>query len=241
MPRFFLDAAQLGGAVVTLTGEDANHAKVLRLRAGDSVTLCDGCGTDYPGVIESLGAGQYTVRLSGGVPSQAEPAVSVTVYMAFAKSDKFEHVLQKATELGAAAIVGFPSARCVSRPDERIAKKLERWQKITRSAAEQSGRGCIPEVRVLPSYAEAVRAAAEAELGLFFYENERTVSIRDAISAQPRSISLMTGPEGGFEAGEVALAEQAGLTVCSLGPRILRCETAPLCALSAVLYATGQI
>jgi 16S rRNA (uracil1498-N3)-methyltransferase len=161
--------------------------------------------------------------------------------MAFAKSDKFEHVLQKATELGAAAIVGFPSARCVSRPDERIAKKLERWQKITRSAAEQSGRGCIPEVRVLPSYAEAVRAAAEAELGLFFYENERTVSIRDAISAQPRSISLMTGPEGGFEAGEVALAEQAGLTVCSLGPRILRCETAPLCALSAVLYATGQI
>lgn len=242
MPRFFLDPADLTGSSALLTGEAANHAKVLRLRVGDSVILCDGHGTDYAGEITQAGPGQYLVQLCGSEPSHAEPAVHCTVYMAFAKSDKFEHVIQKATELGAAKIVGFPSARCVSRPDERIAKKLDRWQKIALSAAEQSGRGRIPQITVAGSYAEAVQAAAEAELSLFFYENERTVSMRTALQSRvPAAVSLMTGPEGGFEPSEVAQAEAAGMTVCSLGPRILRCETAPLCALSALLYATGQL
>ena len=242
MPRFFLDPADLTGSSALLTGEAANHAKVLRLRAGDSVILCDGCGTDYTGRLTEAGAGQYVVQILGSEPSGAEPAVHCTVYMAFAKSDKFEHVIQKATELGAAEIVGFPSARCVSRPDERIAKKLDRWQKIALSAAEQSGRGRIPRVSVAGSYSEAVQAAAKADLALFFYENERTVSIRAALESRlPASVSLMTGPEGGFEPSEVTQAETAGMTVCSLGPRILRCETAPLCALSALLYATGQL
>ncbi len=242
MPRFFLDPADLTGSSALLTDEAANHAKVLRLRVGDSVTLCDGCGTDYAGEIVEAGSGQYVVQISGSEPSKAEPAVHCTVYMAFAKSDKFEHVIQKATELGATQIVGFPSARCVSRPDDRIAKKLDRWQKIALSAAEQSGRGRIPLVTVVGSYAEAVQAAAKADLALFFYENEQTVSMRAALeSHSPASVSLMTGPEGGFEPSEVAQAENAGMTVCSLGPRILRCETAPLCALSALLYATGQL
>lgn len=242
MPRFFLDPAELTGATVLLTGEAANHAKVLRLRAGDELTLCDGCGTDFSGVIEDVGVGQYTVKILSQEPSRSEPDVQCTVYMAFAKSDKFEHVIQKATELGAVRIVGFPSARCVSKPDERIAKKLERWQKIAASAAEQSGRGRIPVVSVVKSYAEAVQSAAQADAKFFFYENERTVSLRSALSGStPATVSLMTGPEGGFERSEVAQAEAAGLQVCSLGPRILRCETAPLCALSAVLYATGQL
>ena len=242
MPRFFLAPELLSADAALLTGEHAAHAKVLRLRAGDAVTLCDGAGTDYPGTIESAEPGCYRVLLGPAVPSASEPDVAVTIYMAFSKSDKLEHVIQKSTELGAAAIVGFPSARCVARPDERIAKKLDRWQKIALSAAEQSGRGRVPEVRALGSYAEAVAEAAQAELPLFFYENEKTVRLADALSGcAPRSVSLMTGPEGGFEPGEVEAAENAGLQSCSLGPRILRCETAPLCALSAVLFALGQL
>ena len=242
MPRFFLAPELLTSGSALLTGEHAAHAKVLRLRAGDRVMLCDGAGTDYPGSIESAEPGCYRVALDPAEPSASEPDVAVTVYMAFSKADKFEHVIQKATELGASAVVGFPSARCVARPDERIAKKLDRWQKIALSAAEQSGRGRIPQVRALGSYAEAVAEAAQADLPLFFYENEKTVRLSGVLSGRaPRSVSLMTGPEGGFEPAEVEAAERAGLQSCSLGPRILRCETAPLCALSAVMFALGQL
>ncbi len=242
LPRFFLAPELLTSDTALLTGEHAAHAKVLRLRAGDAVTLCDGAGTDYPGIIVSVEPGCCRVALGPAAPSVSEPDVAVTVYMAFSKSDKLEHVIQKATELGADAIVGFPSARCVARPDERIAKKLDRWQKIALSAAEQSGRGRVPEVRAVRSYAEAVAEAAQAELAFLFYENEKTVRLADALSGRaPHSVSLMTGPEGGFERSEVEAAENAGMQSCSLGPRILRCETAPLCALTAVLFALGQI
>ena len=162
--------------------------------------------------------------------------------MAFPKADKLEHVIQKATELGAYEIVAFPSARCVSRPDEKsLKKKLERWQKIAASAAEQSGRGRIPHVLVLPSYKAALERAAQADQALMFYENEHAVTLRMALeSGEFHTVSLLTGPEGGLELSEVEQAREAGLKVCTLGSRILRCETAPLCALSAVMYAAGE-
>ena len=162
--------------------------------------------------------------------------------MAFSKGDKLEHVIQKATELGAYEIVAFPSARCVSRPDDKsLKKKLERWQKIAASAAEQSGRGRIPQVLVLGSFGEALKRASGADKALMFYENEHAVTLRMALeTGEYENISLLTGPEGGLEEKEVEQARQAGLQVCTLGNRILRCETAPLCALSAVMYASGE-
>ena len=174
--------------------------------------------------------------------SATEAKVAVSVYMAFSKGDKLEHVIQKATELGAYEIVAFPSARCVSRPaDKSLKKKLERWQKIAASAAEQSGRGKIPEVITLNSYKEALVRAAQADKAILFYENERATTLRMALeTGSYNSISLLTGPEGGLEEKEVAQAQEAGLQVCTLGKRILRCETAPLCALSAVMYASGE-
>ena len=162
--------------------------------------------------------------------------------MAFPKADKLEHVIQKATELGAFEIVAFPSARCVSKPDDKsLRKKLERWQKIAASAAEQSGRGRIPEVVVLPSFAAALNRAAQADLPIMFYENEHATTLRMALEQDVyNSVSLLSGPEGGLEEKEVQQAIDAGLQVCTLGRRILRCETAPLCALSAVMYAAGE-
>jgi len=162
--------------------------------------------------------------------------------MAFPKADKLEHVIQKATELGAYEIVAFPSARCVSKPDEKsLKKKLERWQKIAASAAEQSGRGRIPQVRTLESYAQALQEAAKADKAILFYENERATTLRMALEEETfETISLLTGPEGGLELSEVEKAKDAGLQICTLGKRILRCETAPLCALSAVMYASGE-
>lgn len=242
MPRFFVPKKEIGSSFLVLTGENAAHARVLRLKNGDAVTVCDGEGTDYACTVSDTSNGQICLVVHREDVSQSEAAVACSVYMAFAKADKFEHVIQKATELGACELVCFPSARCVSRPDEKaVAKKLDRWQKIAASAAEQSGRGRIPRVIVLSSYAQALARAAQAELAVCFYENEERLTFRAAIEAAPfHTASILTGPEGGFEPEEIRQAAEAGLKICTLGSRILRCETAPLCALSALMYATGE-
>lgn len=242
MTRFFVTPEELNENTVTLTGENAQHASVLRLKEGEEVVLCDGQGREAVCAVIRC-ANKFTdVEVRERRESVSEASVRVSVYMAFAKSDKLEHVIQKATELGAYEIVAFPTNRCVSRPDEKsLKKKLERWQKIAASAAEQSGRGRIPEVRTVGSYAEALRQAAEADKALMFYENEQAVTLKMALSEGSYStVSLLTGPEGGLEEREVEQARNAGLQVCTLGRRILRCETAPLCALSAVMYDAGE-
>lgn len=242
MARFFVTPEEMAGETLTLTGENAQHAKVLRLKAGEEVLVCDGVGRECRCEVEELSSVAVTLRALEYRDSVTEAAVKVSVYMAFPKADRLEHVIQKATELGAYEIVAFPSARCVSRPDDKsLKKKLERWQKIAASAAEQSGRGRIPEVLVLPSFSSALERAAEADKALMFYENEHATTLRMALeSGSFRTVSLLTGPEGGLEEREVEQARTAGLQVCTLGSRILRCETAPLCALSAVMYAAGE-
>lgn len=242
MTRFFVDASELEGITAVLTGENAQHAKVLRLRTGEQVLICDGEGREALCAVRDVTGGDVVLDVLEVRKSGTEAAVRASVYIAFPKADKLEHVIQKATELGAYEIVAFPSSRCVSRPDDKsLKKKLERWQKIAASAAEQSGRGRIPEVIALSSFREALSRAAQAEKALMFYENEHAVTLRMALeSGNFSTISLLTGPEGGLDPSEVEQAREAGLQVCTLGSRILRCETAPLCALSAVMYASGE-
>lgn len=242
MTRFFVAPEEMQEEFFVLTGENAQHAKVLRLKNGEEVLVCDGAGREALCTISDVSPGQISLVVKKRLESETEAAVKVSVYMAFPKADKLEHVIQKATELGAYEIVAFPSARCVSRPDEKsIRKKLERWQKIAASAAEQSGRGRIPDVLTLGSYVEALKRAATADKAILFYENERATTLRMAMEEGSFStVSLLTGPEGGLEEKEVKQAQDAGLQVCTLGKRILRCETAPLCALSAVMYAAGE-
>lgn len=242
MARFFVQPEELSGEKMTLTGENAQHAKVLRLKAGEEVLVCDGASRECVCRVEEVNPGEIALEVLEARESTTEAAVRVSVYMAFPKADKLEHVIQKATELGAYEIVAFPSGRCISKPDDKsLKKKLERWQKIAASAAEQSGRGRIPEVIVLPSFASALDRAAKADKALMFYENEHATTLRMALETGSfESVSLLTGPEGGLEEKEVEQARAAGLQVCTLGSRILRCETAPLCALSAVMYAAGE-
>lgn len=242
MTRFFVTEDQMNEATVALTGQNAAHAKVLRLKAGETVLVCDGQGNECVCAVEELGPDMVTLRVLERREAFSEAAVRVSVYMALPKADKLEHVIQKATELGAYEIVTFPTTRCVSRPDEKsLQKKLERWQKIAVSAAEQSGRGQIPEILALNSFREALQRGAEADKALLFYENEQATTLRMALqNGSYRTVSLLTGPEGGLEEAEVEQAREAGFAVCTLGKRILRCETAPLCALSAVMYDAGE-
>lgn len=242
MTKFFVSAEELNQNCPRLTGENANHAKVLRLKNGEQILLCDGEGREALCAVLDQEGKEYTLEVLERKESNTEPAVRASVYMAFAKADKLEHVIQKATELGAFEIVAFPSARCVSKPDDKsLVKKVERWQKIAASAAEQSGRGRIPQVIVLPSFEKALERGAQADKALLFYENEHATTLKMALETKKmETVSLLTGPEGGLEESEVELAAKKGFTVCTLGTRILRCETAPLCALSAVMYAAGE-
>ena len=242
MTRFFVEPEELLSEFLVLTGENAQHAKVLRLKNGEEVLVCDGQGRECLCTVSDVSPGQISLVVKKHQESETEAAVKVSVYVAFPKADKLEHVIQKATELGAYEIVAFPSARCISRPDEKsLKKKLERWQKIAASAAEQSGRGRIPRVLVLGSYREALDRAKLMDRAILFYENERATTLRMALeTGEYNTVSLLTGPEGGLEEKEVQQAMEAGLLVCTLGKRILRCETAPLCALSAVMYASGE-
>ena len=242
MTRFFVTPEEMQPDFLALTGENARHAKVLRLKNGEEVLVCDGQGSECLCTVSDVSEGQISLVVQHRQKSATEAAVRVSVYMAFPKGDKLEHVIQKATELGAYEIVAFPSARCVSRPDEKsLKKKLERWQKIAASAAEQSGRGQVPQVLVLQSYARALERAALADKSILFYENEDGRTLHMSLDEGDwNTVSLLTGPEGGLEPNEVEKAREAGLEVCTLGKRILRCETAPLCALSAVMYQAGE-
>ena len=240
MTRFFVDPDVFDRDTIVLSGENAQHAKVLRLKEGEIVLVCDGQGQECVCRVSQT-APEIVLSVEDRRSSVSEPVVDVSVYVAFPKADKLELVIQKATELGAREIIAFPSSRCVSRPDEKsLKKKLERWQKIALSAAQQSGRGRIPQVLVLNSFSAALSRAAQSDRALLFYENEDAYTLKMALEGSYRTVSLMVGPEGGLEEAEVSQAQEAGLKICSLGKRILRCETAPLCALSAVMYDAGE-
>lgn len=243
MPRFFVSTELLSQSQVFLTGQHAAHGKVLRLKPGDHITLCDGMGTDGNAVISQITSDTITLDLLSTAPSASEPQCHVSVFMAYSKGDKLEHVIQKATELGAWEIIAFPASRCVAKVDGKsLPKKLDRWQKIALSAAEQAGRGRIPQVRAMTSFSQALYQMAEANLPILLYESEDQFSLRQALSRfQGTSVALMSGPEGGFDPEEIKQAMDAGISICTLGSRILRCETAPLCALSATMFATGEL
>lgn len=240
MPRFFTD--QIAGETAHITGEDAKHiGKVLRMAVGEALTLCDGCGKDYPARITSIDRETVTLQVLDCLPSATEPTVGVRLYQALPKGDKFELIVQKAVELGVEAIVPVMTHRCVSRPDPAsMAKKLERYNRVALEAAKQSMRGRIPKVEPLLSWEEALEELAKAPRAILFYE--RADAPLPALLADcPPALSILVGAEGGFESWEVEAAAAKGLAVATLGPRILRCETAPLAALSAILYATGNM
>lgn len=245
MARFFITASNLFGGVAYLSSAELEHIKVLRLRQGEIFTVCDGNGTDYTCSLSKTETGELCGKIIEAQPSQGEPTVDVTVYAALAKGDKNETVIQKCVELGAHEIVIFPSARCVARLSNvaAVIKKTDRWQKIALEAAKQSGRGIIPKVRYVNSFGEAVSLAVSSELPLFLYENENKLSIHTAITKNPdcKTIAVFTGPEGGFDESEVEFAVKQGMLSVTLGPRILRCETAPMCAVTAAMLLTGNL
>ncbi|MBQ6402644.1 MAG: 16S rRNA (uracil(1498)-N(3))-methyltransferase [Oscillospiraceae bacterium] len=242
MPRFFIAGTNLAGGMAILKGRDAEHVRVLRLRPGEDVILCDGQGTDYKCRLVYADKEQAEAEILEVVPCSAEPSVKVTVLCGLPKGDKTDYIIQKCVEAGASEIAFFLSDRCVARPGEPE-KKLERWQRIAEEAAKQSGRGIIPQVSWAGDFAGALDAAIKTELPLFMYETGEREALNAVLEAnkEVKTAAIVTGPEGGFAEFEAKLAKIAGLRVCSMGERILRCETAPVVAVSALMYATGNL
>ncbi len=239
MSRFFV--APFAGDTVVLTGPEVHHiARVLRMRAGEEVTLCDSAGTDYRCRLVTVGEHEVYAEVVERTPTCSEPDVSVTVYQGLPKSEKMDFIVQKCVEIGAVRVVPVSMARSVVRLNAAEgAKKQARWQKIAASAAEQSGRGLIPEVAAPLSFTQALEALSH-ENTVVFYEGGG-VPLESLVSENTRQISLVIGPEGGFETEEIERLRVVGAAVATLGPRILRCETAPLVALAVVMQQTGNM
>ena len=242
MPRFFMAGTNILGGMAIMTGRDAEHVRVLRLRPGEDMIICDGKGTDYKCRLVKADKEQVEAEVIEIVPCPAEPSVQVTVLCGLPKGDRTDYIIQKCVEAGASEIMFFQSDRCVAKPD-KPEKKLERWQRIAEEAAKQSGRGIIPQVSWAGEYADALNVANQKELGLFMYETGELEALNAVLEANSdvKTAAIVTGPEGGFAPFEADLARIVGLHICSMGERILRCETAPVVAVSALMYATGNL
>lgn len=237
MPRFFSDG--IDGETAHISGADAWHiARSLRMRTGDMLTLCSG-SMDYSCRITAITDELITLAVDSAHPCEAEPSLRLTLYQAVPKQDKLELIVQKATELGAVKVVPVLTARCISRPDAAsFEKKRLRLVKIAEAAAKQSGRGIVPEIGALMDFSSAVWEISRSRTPIMCCEHGGCSMSAISFSSE---CALLIGSEGGFSPDEVSEAQTAGINPVWLGNRILRCETAPLAAISIIMHITGNM
>lgn len=243
--RFFVDVPLAVGQVANIDCLAPQLSSVLRLKPGDDIVLLDGSGLEYPALIQTLSP-KYAAALVVSVQAcRSEAAVPLILYQCSLKQDKFEWVLQKATELGVARIAPVISTRSIVRPAEALLKKYGRWRTILREAAEQSRRGRIPVLDAPLGWEQAVQTlqgtgfVAWEEAGAAQGLGEAVENCQWSIANG--QLSMAVGPEGGLTAAEVQMAQNAGWQMVSLGPRVLRAETAALAALTVIQERAGAL
>lgn len=238
--RYF--TRELAGGQAALTGSDAHHlAHVMRARLGETVVLCGPDGLEYTGTITSIAPDRVEFSVSEGAPSKAEPDVAVTLFVGYPKQGKLDEIIRHSVELGVQEIIPFFSRYCVATPKKEDAKN-ERYNRIAAEAAKQAGRAQIPHVAMpLENFSAVCQALPTYDKALFFYEGGGA-PLRELLTPGcAQRLALVTGSEGGFSAEEADAAAAAGALTVGLGPRILRCETAPLAALTAAMLLTGNL
>lgn len=246
MPRFFFKPQDKVGTKIKLSGSDVSHiSTVLRLGNGEMIELCDGEGNDYLACIESIEGGELVADAKFVRSSYAETSIDVTLYQSISKGEKMDEIIQKCVELGVRRIVPLISKRTVVKINnlQEARKKTERWTKIAKEAAKQSGRGILPCVELPLSYCEALHNKGQA-LGIVASEHERIISLEDVLKERnefKRSIAILAGPEGGWEQNELKAAQECGFIPFTLGPRILRTETAGMTIVSIIMFLAGEM
>ena len=240
LTRCYVPAPLHTGDTRLLPGDVSTHvARVLRARAGQMLTLFDGRGGEYDACIVAIERRGVRVRIDTHRAVERESPLAVTLLQALARGERMDFIVQKATELGVAAIVAWPGERSVARLDAQgLARRCEHWRAVAISACEQCGRNRVPSIAAVADLASACAQSGATSLRLLLApEADQTLT---AVARQASSISLAVGPEGGFSDEELALAQHHGFQFCRLGPRVLRAETAPLAALAALQAVAGD-
>ncbi len=241
MPRFYCPIPLAIGAVVTLPDDIARHIHVLRLTVGDSITLFNGEGGEYTATLVAVDKKRAVAEVKTFSPREAELPYSVTIAQALPEGSKIDWIVEKAVELGAAALQPIAAQRCVVRLSaERAAKKLEHWRGIAASAAEQSGRNRLLHVGEPVDFHEWISQRNLHSRIMLSPRAEQPLSDW-ARHHPPQAVALLIGPEGGFTEQEEQAAIKHGVQPLSIGPRVLRTETAALAALAALNAVWGEI
>ena len=243
MHRFFTEDSPIPGGEALIRGDEARHAcQVLRLKPGDLCELLAG-GSRWRCELLSLTPEEGRARALESLPT-TEPRLRVTLYQGLPKGDRMERIIQKAVELGPAAVVPVAMSRCVAKLDGRdAAKKTERWQRIAAEACKQSGRCCLPRVGAPLSMAELPKALRGHQAAAVPWEEAAGHSLTGFVREHPdlRDVAVVIGPEGGMAPEEIAAMEAVGCQPVTLGPRILRTETAGMAAIAALMALCGEM
>jgi len=245
MHRFFVNHENIYPDHILIKSEDVKHIKnVLRLKPGDEVVICDGDGTDYSAVITGYEVDGVAASIVKASKSQSEPVINVTLFQGIPKSDKMDFIIQKSVELGVKRIVPLITERTVVRlKDKReVGKKTERWNRISLEAAKQSGRGRIPQVAEPVEFCSAMELCRNMDFSVIPYENCKEPGLKEHLqNCNGKNIAVIIGPEGGFTNHEIEQALLSGIMPVTLGPRILRTETAALAVMAILMYEKGEM
>jgi len=243
--RFFVSESDIEDQDVRFTREQAHQlCHVLRLKPGDAVVVLDNTGAEYDVTLTAATGKEATGRITAKRLANGEPKTQITVFQSLLARDKFEWVLQKATEVGVARIIPVQTQRSIARAKQIDAKKLTRWRRILTEAAEQSHRGRIPEIQEPLAWDKTLSQLNDFDRALIAATSGKTHSLKEALRTgghPPSSIALLIGPEGGFTPDEVHQARDHGAAPVGLGPRILRTETAAIVTTALILSATGDM
>jgi 16S rRNA (uracil1498-N3)-methyltransferase len=244
MPRFYVPQPHIEEGKLSVEGDEVKHIRnVLRLKAGDEITVFDGLGKEYQGIIVEEGRSSVLIKIQNIFSTPAKSSIEVTLAQSLLKGEKMDYLIQKATELGVKGIVPFFSSRSVPLLEKsKRLKRHHRWERIAVEASKQSGRGVVPKIEPLQDYSEMLGSASPSALCLILCEREGN-TLKEVLerSKEKAEVFFIIGPEGGLDQEEVEEAKRKGFFPVTLGRRILRAETTSLCLLSILQYERGDI
>jgi 16S rRNA (uracil1498-N3)-methyltransferase len=245
MRRFSVQPKDINGSSAAIYGDEANHIQnVLRLSPGHEIQLFDGTGTEYKAKIDSLSSNKIQVTILEKIEPRTESPIQIIMAQALLKDNKMDHLVRQLTELGMTQFIPYIAERSIARPDtSRLSKRMERWEKIAKESLKQCRRSIIPEIGPVLSFKELLAFGKTCDTGILFWENSKTpINIsKDQPQLPQNRIMLIMGPEGGFSDNEIEQTRQSDFSIASLGPRILKAETAPIAAFTIIQFLFGDM
>jgi 16S rRNA (uracil1498-N3)-methyltransferase len=245
MHSFFADKDLISSDAIKIVGDDASHiSKVLRIKIGEEIIVCDGEGTEYLCVIDSIGKKNVSCKIKSKMKNESEPPIKVDLYQGIPKSTKMDIIIQKTVEMGINSITLVNTERVIVKAfDKDSSNKYTRYRRIAEEAAKQSGRGKIPDVLDAISFKDVIDGICKYDIAIIPYENEKSMGLKNILNDNKnfKNIAIFIGPEGGFTEEEINYAKTKGVIPITLGPRILRTETAGFVCLSQLMYAIGDM